>query len=153
MIVVKEEQGGDWTRLDPGVECGGSRDFNRPLTTMLSKEEQQQQEQSRDLHNNNNTNSINNHGSHHNVNGPNPVGHHQLSGGTHNGNGTCGGGVSNNLCSGCGQRIFDRYYVLAVEKSWHNECLKCVHCGSVLSTQLTCFARDGLILCKEDYYR
>lgn len=77
-----------------------------------------------------------------------------------NSNGVCAnttatnsGSNGNAICSGCGHRILDRYYVLAVDRQWHNECLKCHNCAIVLSNQLTCFSRDGLILCKEDYYR
>lgn len=57
------------------------------------------------------------------------------------------------ICSGCGLRILDRFYIQAVEKQWHDDCLRCHACGIVLSNELTCFARDGVILCKEDYSR
>ena len=56
-------------------------------------------------------------------------------------------------CAGCGGRILDRYYLLAVDRQWHSPCLKCTECKSPLDTELTCFARDGNIYCKEDYYR
>ncbi|XP_009871018.1 PREDICTED: LIM/homeobox protein Lhx2-like, partial [Apaloderma vittatum] len=29
------------------------------------------------------------------------------------------------LCAGCGGKISDRYYLLAVDKQWHMRCLKC----------------------------
>jgi hypothetical protein len=175
MIVVKEEQGGDWTRLDPVVEGGGftrtsnpNNNNNSSSLTMLKEEQHQQPGLPTDpnvIANNNNNITI----LHSNHNGPSPVGqghqhhshhhhHHNNSnsgggGGVGNLNGGSGGNNSTNICSGCGQRIFDRYYVLAVDRQWHNECLKCHRCGIVLSNQLTCFARDGLILCKDDYYR
>ena len=57
------------------------------------------------------------------------------------------------VCAGCGGRIVDRYYLLAVDKQWHVSCLKCSDCKYRLDSELTCFARDGLIYCKEDYYR
>ncbi|XP_077987114.1 LIM/homeobox protein Lhx9-like [Glandiceps talaboti] len=57
------------------------------------------------------------------------------------------------LCSGCGGRIQDRYYLLAVDKQWHMQCLKCCECKLRLDSELTCFAKDGSIYCKEDYYR
>ncbi|KAL0279872.1 UNVERIFIED_CONTAM: hypothetical protein PYX00_001340 [Menopon gallinae] len=47
----------------------------------------------------------------------------------------------------------DRYYLLAVDRQWHSPCLKCCECKLPLDTELTCFARDGNIYCKEDYYR
>ncbi|KAH0822201.1 hypothetical protein GEV33_000590 [Tenebrio molitor] len=56
-------------------------------------------------------------------------------------------------CAGCGGRIQDRYYLLAVDRQWHAACLKCCECKLPLDTELTCFARDGNIYCKEDYYR
>lgn len=56
-------------------------------------------------------------------------------------------------CAGCGGRIHDRYYLLAVDRQWHAHCLKCCECKLPLDTELTCFARDGNIYCKEDYYR
>ena len=57
------------------------------------------------------------------------------------------------LCGGCGLLIKDRFYVLAVDKQWHNDCLKCTSCGLLLYNQITCFSKDGHIYCKEDYYR
>ncbi|XP_019875872.1 LIM/homeobox protein Lhx9 isoform X1 [Aethina tumida] len=56
-------------------------------------------------------------------------------------------------CAGCGGRIHDRFYLLAVDRQWHAACLKCCECKLPLDTELTCFARDGNIYCKEDYYR
>lgn len=56
-------------------------------------------------------------------------------------------------CAGCGGRIHDRYYLLAVDRQWHAHCLKCCECKLPLDSELTCFARDGNIYCKEDYYR
>ena len=57
------------------------------------------------------------------------------------------------LCAGCGGKIIDRYYLLAVDKQWHVNCLKCCECKLRLDSELTCFAKDGSIYCKEDYYR
>lgn len=56
-------------------------------------------------------------------------------------------------CAGCGDRITDRYYLLAVEKRFHVTCLVCVVCRLPLDSEVTCFAKDGDIYCKEDYYR
>nr|CAD7448285.1 unnamed protein product [Timema bartmani] len=63
------------------------------------------------------------------------------------------GGPEPSVCGGCGGRITDRYYLLAVDRSWHSACLKCCECKLPLDSELTCFARDGNIYCKEDYYR
>lgn len=57
------------------------------------------------------------------------------------------------LCAGCGGKIADRYYLLAVDRQWHVRCLKCCECKLALDSELTCFSRDGNIYCKEDYYR
>nr|ABO93218.1 Lhx2 [Platynereis dumerilii] len=56
-------------------------------------------------------------------------------------------------CAACGGKIIDRYYLLAVDKQWHINCLKCADCHLPLDSELTCFAKDGDIYCKEDYYR
>ncbi|KAM7304761.1 putative lim homeobox protein [Ixodes scapularis] len=56
------------------------------------------------------------------------------------------------LCAACGAPIADRFYLLAVERQWHTHCLRCCHCKQQLDSELTCFARDGNIYCKEDYY-
>ncbi|KAJ8270291.1 hypothetical protein GJAV_G00112610 [Gymnothorax javanicus] len=56
------------------------------------------------------------------------------------------------LCAGCGGKISDRYYLLAVDKQWHLRCLKCCECKLALESELTCFAKDGSIYCKDDYY-
>ncbi|XP_013183582.1 LIM/homeobox protein Lhx9-like [Amyelois transitella] len=56
-------------------------------------------------------------------------------------------------CAGCGGRIQDRYYLLAVDRQWHGSCLRCCECRLPLDAELTCFYRDGNIYCKEDYYR
>ncbi|KAK3088041.1 hypothetical protein FSP39_013846 [Pinctada imbricata] len=60
---------------------------------------------------------------------------------------------SPSFCAGCGVRILERHYLLAVDKQWHTHCLKCSECKIRLDSELTCFSRDGNIYCKEDYYR
>ncbi|XP_050312122.1 LIM/homeobox protein Lhx2-like isoform X2 [Anthonomus grandis grandis] len=64
-----------------------------------------------------------------------------------------GGGAAASSCAGCGGRIHDRFYLLAVDRQWHACCLKCCECKLPLDTELTCFAREGNIYCKDDYYR
>ncbi|XP_062815567.1 LIM/homeobox protein Lhx2 isoform X3 [Anolis carolinensis] len=63
------------------------------------------------------------------------------------------GGEHAALCAGCGGKISDRYYLLAVDKQWHMRCLQCCECKLNLESELTCFSKDGSIYCKEDYYR
>ncbi|RWS15792.1 LIM/homeobox protein Lhx2-like protein [Dinothrombium tinctorium] len=56
-------------------------------------------------------------------------------------------------CGGCGQIITDRYYLLAIDSEWHCDCLRCSYCGIKLESHLTCFSRNGIIYCREDYNR
>lgn len=69
-----------------------------------------------------------------------------------------GTGENNNAdgslgCGGCGREIAERWYLRAADRAWHCGCLRCCHCRVPLAAELTCFARDGNIYCKEDYYR
>ena len=57
------------------------------------------------------------------------------------------------LCGGCGFKIADRFYLVAVDKAWHSECLRCDECRRPLDTALSCFARQSRIYCRDDYYR
>lgn len=181
MIVVKEEQGsGEWVRNGEGEGYGRQTILkedippnlppdHHPLTHINNNNNVHNHNGNGNANNNNNSPILANH-NHHGGGGMTGVsscansgqGHHHPHGpnnNNNNNNSNCnnsGGGngsSGNNICSGCEQRILDRFYVLAVDRQWHNECLKCHSCGVVLSNQLTCFARDGLILCKEDYYR
>lgn len=56
-------------------------------------------------------------------------------------------------CSGCHLRIVDKFYLSAVDSKWHVSCLKCSECGIELESHVSCYERDGLILCKDDYLR
>ncbi|RZF37768.1 hypothetical protein LSTR_LSTR012483 [Laodelphax striatellus] len=69
------------------------------------------------------------------------------------GGGCPGGGDELVVCAGCGGRICDRYYLYAVDRRWHAACLQCSQCHRALDKEVTCFARDGSIYCKKDYYR
>ena len=40
------------------------------------------------------------------------------------------------LCAGCGGKISDRYYLLAVDKQWHMRCLKCCECKLNLESEI-----------------
>jgi len=57
------------------------------------------------------------------------------------------------LCSGCRLRITDEFFLNAVERKWHLNCLKCVECGVELEGQKSCFMKNGSIFCKEDFLR
>jgi hypothetical protein len=56
-------------------------------------------------------------------------------------------------CAGCGRRIKDRFFLQAVERRWHEPCLRCCECQLALDSEGTCFAKDGNIFCKKDYYK
>lgn len=49
--------------------------------------------------------------------------------------------------------LINRYYLFTADQAWHVSCLRCCRCSQNLNSELSCFSRDGLIYCKEDYYR
>ncbi|XP_031565013.1 LIM domain transcription factor LMO4.2-like [Actinia tenebrosa] len=58
------------------------------------------------------------------------------------------------ICAGCGDKIIDRYLLLALDQYWHMNCLKCSCCEARLGEIGTsCYAKGGMILCKTDYVR
>jgi hypothetical protein len=76
-------------------------------------------------------------------------------GGNITANGGSGSAAASSVehCQGCLGLIHDRYYLQVTDKAWHLQCLRCVECKSSLDSQQTCFAKDGLIYCKEDYFK
>ncbi|XP_072016106.1 LIM/homeobox protein Lhx9-like [Amphiura filiformis] len=62
-------------------------------------------------------------------------------------------GSKPSMCAGCGERISDRFYLMAADRQWHNRCLRCCECKMQMDNALTCFAKDGEIYCKADYFR
>ncbi|XP_067940698.1 LIM/homeobox protein Lhx9-like [Watersipora subatra] len=56
-------------------------------------------------------------------------------------------------CAECGESIVDRFYLYALERRWHNSCLSCSVCSRHLESEGSCYVKDGLIYCKEDYFR
>ncbi|KAK9879457.1 hypothetical protein WA026_006528 [Henosepilachna vigintioctopunctata] len=58
------------------------------------------------------------------------------------------------ICAGCGGKIMERFLLHALDRYWHNSCLKCSCCAAMLADLGTsCFTRSGMILCKQDYMR
>uniref|UniRef100_T1GMZ8 LIM zinc-binding domain-containing protein n=1 Tax=Megaselia scalaris TaxID=36166 RepID=T1GMZ8_MEGSC len=52
------------------------------------------------------------------------------------------------------EKISDRYLLHALDRFWHNSCLKCHCCNRLLADLGTsCFSKGGYILCKKDYSR
>lgn len=51
-------------------------------------------------------------------------------------------------------KIGDRFFLHALDRYWHNACLKCSCCGAMLAEiGASCYTRSGMILCKADYSR
>lgn len=58
-----------------------------------------------------------------------------------------------NLYSSTG-KIMDRFFLHALDRYWHNSCLKCSCCHEILADMgSSCFTRSNMILCKSDYSR
>jgi LIM homeobox transcription factor 1 len=55
------------------------------------------------------------------------------------------------VCEGCGQKIHDRYLMRVADTSWHEHCLSCSVCGTLLSH--SCYCRNSKLYCKPDYDR
>lgn len=65
-----------------------------------------------------------------------------------------GGGNTNRCCAGCGSKIMDRFLLHALDRYWHNACLKCSCCQATLADiGSSCFTKAGMILCKHDYIK
>ncbi|XP_077284782.1 LIM domain transcription factor LMO4.2 [Arctopsyche grandis] len=57
-------------------------------------------------------------------------------------------------CAGCGGKIVERFLLFALDRYWHNGCLKCSCCGAMLAEiGASCYTKGGMILCKTDYTR
>jgi len=57
-------------------------------------------------------------------------------------------------CYGCGRPIKDRWLLRAVDRSWHESCLRCSYCQCALAAVgSTLFTRADLLLCRRDYLR
>uniref|UniRef100_A0AAG5DX78 LIM zinc-binding domain-containing protein n=1 Tax=Anopheles atroparvus TaxID=41427 RepID=A0AAG5DX78_ANOAO len=70
----------------------------------------------------------------------------------HMNSGNGGGPVKH--CAGCGGKITERFFLHALDRYWHNSCLKCSCCGAMLADiGSSCYTRSGMILCKADYSR
>ncbi|XP_043275864.1 LIM/homeobox protein Lhx3 isoform X4 [Venturia canescens] len=54
-------------------------------------------------------------------------------------------------CGGCQEAILDRYVLRVLERCWHARCLTCRDCGARLTNK--CFAKNGHVFCKDDFYK
>lgn len=58
------------------------------------------------------------------------------------------------LCAGCNKVIDDRFLLKAIDRVWHEDCLKCACCDCRLGeVGATLYTKANLILCKRDYLR
>ncbi|KAI8116416.1 LIM/homeobox protein Lhx4 [Lucilia cuprina] len=54
-------------------------------------------------------------------------------------------------CGGCHELILDRFILKVLERTWHAKCLQCSECHAQLNDK--CFARNGQLFCKEDFFK
>ena len=62
-----------------------------------------------------------------------------------------GGGHVSTDCSGCGEKITDRFILQVAGSSWHGHCLRCCICHTLLDGHASCFLREEQLYCKLDY--
>ncbi|VDD77773.1 unnamed protein product [Mesocestoides corti] len=59
-----------------------------------------------------------------------------------------------NVCAGCGLVIWDRTLLSALDRNWHNHCLKCHLCGGRLADMgASFFLRSNMFFCRQDYLK
>ncbi|XP_046404012.1 LIM/homeobox protein Lhx3 isoform X2 [Ischnura elegans] len=54
-------------------------------------------------------------------------------------------------CGGCRGLILDRFILKVLDRTWHARCLKCGDCAAPLTDK--CFAREGHVFCKDDFFK
>ncbi|XP_031636029.1 LIM/homeobox protein Lhx3 [Contarinia nasturtii] len=54
-------------------------------------------------------------------------------------------------CGGCHELILDRFILKVLERTWHAKCLQCSECHVQLNEK--CFARNGSLFCKDDFFK
>jgi len=59
--------------------------------------------------------------------------------------------MTNNSCAGCQLPIVDQFLSNVLDKLWHDSCVKCCECQSLLSEK--CFSRHSKLYCKKDFYK
>lgn len=59
------------------------------------------------------------------------------------------------VCAKCQHVINDRFYMQVMDRSWHDQCLRCDFCSCQLGDAYnqTLFTRDNRVLCRTDYMR
>lgn len=59
--------------------------------------------------------------------------------------------LNTKCCTGCQLSIEDKYVFNLMNTYWHEDCLQCSQCR--IQLQKTCFFKNGLLYCKEDYLK
>ncbi|XP_021702969.1 LIM/homeobox protein Lhx3 isoform X2 [Aedes aegypti] len=54
-------------------------------------------------------------------------------------------------CGGCHELILDRFILKVSDRTWHAKCLQCSDCHIQLNEK--CFARNGQLFCKDDFFK
>ncbi|XP_038107920.1 LIM/homeobox protein Lhx3 isoform X2 [Culex quinquefasciatus] len=54
-------------------------------------------------------------------------------------------------CGGCHELILDRFILKVSDRTWHAKCLQCSECHVQLNEK--CFARNGQLFCKDDFFK
>ncbi|XP_050500863.1 LIM/homeobox protein Lhx3 isoform X1 [Diabrotica virgifera virgifera] len=54
-------------------------------------------------------------------------------------------------CGGCHELILDRFILKVADRTWHAKCLQCSDCRVQLTDK--CFARNGQLFCKDDFFK
>lgn len=58
------------------------------------------------------------------------------------------------MCAQCSKTIEGKFLLRALDKFWHEECLKCSYCNTQLADlSFKFYLREDLKLCKRDYIR
>lgn len=59
------------------------------------------------------------------------------------------------ICAKCQHVINDRFYMQVMDRSWHDQCLRCDYCACQLGDAYnqSLFTRDNRVLCRTDYMR
>ena len=58
------------------------------------------------------------------------------------------------FCAHCESKINTKYVLQALDKFWHEDCLKCSCCSRQLAElSSTFYYKENMLLCREDYIR
>lgn len=58
------------------------------------------------------------------------------------------------MCAYCGAKITEKFLLKALDRFWHEDCLKCGCCDCRLGeVGSTLYTKANLLLCKRDYLR